>query len=52
MQVAPELEHLDHDDVQTEVVRGFSHARCNVRAAALKANARRKTSATFTRSDW
>jgi hypothetical protein len=31
--------HLDHDDYDRTKWRGFSHARCNLRAAAKKARA-------------
>jgi hypothetical protein len=30
--------HLDHDDHDRSIVRGFAHAKCNMRAAALKGN--------------
>jgi hypothetical protein len=30
--------HLDHDDVDRSIIRGFAHGRCNVRAAAIKGN--------------
>ena len=31
--------HLDHDDWDRSILRGFSHADCNIRAAAKKARA-------------
>ena len=31
--------HLDHDDWDRTKLRGFSHAACNLRAAARKARA-------------
>ena len=34
-----QLLHLDHDDYDASKYRGFSHADCNIRAAARKARA-------------
>jgi hypothetical protein len=31
--------HLDHDDWDRTIIRGFSHRACNLRAAAKKARA-------------
>jgi hypothetical protein len=31
--------HLDHDDYDRRILRGFAHADCNIRAAAKKARA-------------
>jgi hypothetical protein len=31
--------HLDHDDWDRTIIRGFSHKHCNLRAAAKKARA-------------
>jgi hypothetical protein len=31
--------HLDHDDWDRSIIRGFSHRKCNLRAAAKKARA-------------
>ena len=31
--------HLDHDDNDRSIIRGFSHSDCNIRAAARKARA-------------
>jgi hypothetical protein len=33
------LDHDDHDDHDRSIIRGFSHAHCNLRAAAKKARA-------------
>ena len=32
--------HLDHDDWDRTLLRGFAHAACNIRAAAKKARAK------------
>jgi hypothetical protein len=32
--------HLDHDDWDRTILRGFAHAACNIRAAAKKARAK------------
>jgi hypothetical protein len=34
--------HLDHDDWDRSILRGFAHADCNIRAAAAKARAIRR----------
>jgi hypothetical protein len=31
--------HLDHDDYDRTILRGFAHRECNIRAAAKKARA-------------
>jgi hypothetical protein len=31
--------HLDHDDYDRTILRGFAHAMCNIRAAARKGRA-------------
>lgn len=44
--------HLDHDDYDKSLYRGFSHAACNLRAAGALGRARQRSSGRSSNLRW